>query len=236
MRPKFQPSLYDCFKVHQRFTITSTTTDGGYYTNGTIGTVPFRGFDTDDTLVKRNTKYMRTCAEEGDNFSKSIQTVEIANGGLIPSRTFTGFNSNFLTNRIDVVTTDPNGNPTPYDTDEKLSISQYQNDYWVRSHFTEPSTSSAATYKRAESGLGNTANYTNFTVAYDTSEDASILPVDRRSRYHNKFDITTVFPNTSISGSVFSGSAHVGINQGFAAVFQKELDTNGATIVKNGIN
>ena len=216
--------------------ITSTTTDGGYYTYGTIGTGPFRGFTTDDTSVKRNTTYMRKCAEEGQDFSQSVQTVEINNGDHIPSRTFAGPNAGLLINRVDAAATDVNGNPTPYDTDEKLSSSQYQTDSWVRSYFTEPSTSSVATYKRAESGLGNTSNYTNFTVAYDTSEDPLTLPVDRRSRYHNNFDITNVFPNTSVSGSVFSGSAHVGINQGFAAVFQKELDTNGATIVKNGIN
>ena len=217
-------------------TITSTTSAGGYYTNGTVGSGPFRGFDTDDTSVKRNTTYMRKCAEEGQYFSQSVQTVEIVNGDLLTSTSFIGPNADLLINRVDAAATDGNGNPIPYDTDEKLSSSQYQNDYCVKTYFTEPSTSVSATYHRAEGAIGNTSKYTDFKVAYDTTEDALTLPVDRRSRSYENFDITTVYPNTGVLGNVFSGNNLVGLNNGFAVVFQKELDTNGATIVKNGIN
>jgi len=197
---------------------------GGYYTNGTIvGSGPFRGFTTDDTDVKRNTTYMRKCAEEGQNFNNSVQTVEIMNGDLIANRTFSGSNADLLINRVDVITNDVNGNPVPHDTDENLNASQYQNDYWVRSYFTEPSTSVSAAYHRADSDLGNTSSYTDFRVVYDASEgvlSSSILPNDRRSRYYENFDITTIFPSTAAAGAVFSGSNYIGIDNGFAAVFQ----------------
>ena len=212
--------------------------DGGYYTNGTVGSGPFRGFDTDDTSVKRNTTYMRKCAEEGQDFSQSVQTVEIVNGDLIATRAFTGPNADLLINRVDASGSDVNGNPTPHDTDETLALTEYQNDYWVKTYFTEPSTSVSATYHRAEESEGNSSTYTDFRVIYETIEDASssILPNDRRSRYYDNFDITTIFPNTSVQGAEFSGSKYVGINQGFAAVFQEYVDGSGATIVKNGIN
>lgn len=197
--------------------------DGGYYTNGTVGTLPFRGFTTDDTNVKRNTIYMSKCAEEGQDFSQSVQTVEINNGDLLTSATFTGPNAGLLINRVDAAATDVNGNPTPYDTDENLNSSQYQNDYWVRTYFTEPSTSVSATYHRAEEAVGNSSTYTDFRVVYDSPEGVlsqTVLPDDRRSRYYDNFDITTIFPATVAQGAVFSGSEFIGIDNGFAAVFQ----------------
>jgi len=219
--------------------VTGDGVEGGYYTNGTQVSGPFRGFDTDDTYVKRNTTYMRKCAEEGQNFETSVQTVEIDNGDLLTSATFTGPNADLLINRIDESNTDDNGNPTPYDTDENLNSSQYQNDYWVRTYFTEPSTSVPATYHRAEEAEGNTITYTDFRVVYDSTEGVlseSVLPDDRRDRYYDNFDITTIFPATVAQGNVFSGDDFIGIDNGFAAVFQKELDTDDSLIVKNGIN
>jgi len=354
---------------------------GGYYLNGTMATNEFRGFSVDDTDVKRNTIYMRKCAEEGQNFEFSHQTVEIDNGDLVPNRSFTGANADLLCNRVDaaalptvpsgtstlLTASDPNvtfptnnsfikssgdnstfhrvygsrthpynsfyfsftvptiplsvldlqirnttesyqillngsnfsfkggasgtftagtsfafeatpsgakyykngvlmstvplfvgsnnddlylylgviavgdgltniqygtsqsttniivGSPIPHDTDENLNASQYQNDYWVRTYFTEPSTSVSATYKRAEGAVGNNSNFTDFRVVYDSSEGvlgASVLSDDRRSRYYENFDITTIFPNTSVAGDVFSGPNFIGIDDGFAAVFQ----------------
>ena len=199
--------------------------DGGYYTNGSIGySGTFRGFDTDDTSVKRNTTYMRKCAEEGQNFSGSVQTVEIVNGDLIATRAFTGPNANFLINRVDNFdhVTDVNGNPTPHDTDETLTLTEYQNDFWVKTYFTEPSTSVSATYHRAEEAEGNSSTYTDFRVVYDSSEGVlseSTLGFNK-NRYYDNFDITTIFPATVTQGAVFSGSEFIGIDNGFAAIFQ----------------
>lgn len=354
---------------------------GGYYLNGTMATNEFRGFSVDDTDVKRNTIYMRKCAEEGQNFEFSHQTVEIDNGDLVANRSFTGANADLLCNRVDaaalptvpsgtstlLTASDPNvtfptnnsfiksagdnstfhrvygsrthpynsfyfsftvptiplsvldlqirnttesyqillngsnfsftggasgtfsagdsfafeatatnaifykngvlissvplfvgsnnddlylylgviavgdgltniqygtsqsttniivGLPIPHDTDENLNSSQYQNDYWVRSYFTEPSTSVSATYKRAEGAVGNTSNYSDFRVVYDSSEGSlstSVLSDDRRARSYENFEITTIFPNTSVSGDVFTGSNFIGIDNGFAAIFQ----------------
>ncbi len=198
--------------------------NGGYYLNGTVGSSSFRGFSVDDIAVKRNTTYMRKCAEEGQNFNTSVQTVEINNGVLVANRIFSGVNSDLLTNRVDVNNTDTNGNPAPHDTDENLGSSKYQDDYWVRTYFTQPSTSVSDTYYRAEGTVGNSSNYTDFRVVYDSTEgvlSSSVLPDDRRSRSYEHFDITTIFPNTSMAGQVFSGSNFIGIHNGFAAVFQE---------------
>jgi predicted RecA/RadA family phage recombinase len=215
---------YDLDIREYLYDTTGDGVDGGYYTNGTVGSGPFRGFDTDDTSVKRNTTYMRKCAEEGQNFSQSVQTVEIANGDLIATRTFTGPNADLLVNHVDyeINKRDVNGNPRPHDTDETLTLTEYQNDYWVKTYFTEPSTSVSATYHRAEEAEGNSSTYTDFRVVYDSSE--GVLSEStigfRRGIYYDNFDITTIFPATYDEGAAFSGSEFIGVNSGFAAVFQ----------------
>ena len=218
--------------VGQNYTLdvrayTDDETTGGYYTD-------FRGFTTDDTHVKRNTTYMRKCAEEGINFANSVQTVEIVNGDLVANRDFTGPNADLLVNRVDVASTDANDNPTPHDTDENLNVNEYENDYWVRTYFTSPSLPNEANYFRAEADPENTTSYTHFSVYYDSTENegGSVLPNDRRERYYDKFDITTVFPNTNVTdGAVFTGSNYIGENNGFAAVFQ-----SGSSGTQSGIN
>jgi hypothetical protein len=358
----------------------STGDYGGYYIYGADQSGSFRGFSSDDNDVKRNTVYMRKCAEEGQNFSTSVQTVEINNGDLVADREFDGPNADLLTNRIDDVAvvynsddsnqssflssndsnisfptvgsfiktggngvfsrvdsstlpynscyvgftiptiptgvldlqirntisiyqifingsnfsfqgtgisgtfnagdffefettssgakyykngtllatrsllsgTAPlylyfgantvgdtltgikfgtsrssanpgNGLPIPHDTDENLNSSNYQDDYFVRTYFTEPSTSVSATYHRAEGDTGNSSNYTDLRVVYDANEGVlsqTVLPDDRRSRYYENFQLNTIFPNTSITGDVFSGANYIGRSNGFAAVFQ----------------
>jgi hypothetical protein len=196
---------------------------GGYYIYGADQSGSFRGFSSDDNDVKRNTVYMRKCAEEGQNFSTSVQTVEINNGDLVADREFDGPNADLLTNRIDDVSTSQNGLPIPHDTDENLNSSNYQDDYFVRTYFTEPSTSVSATYHRAEGDTGNSSNYTDLRVVYDANEGVlsqTVLPDDRRSRYYENFQLNTIFPNTSITGDVFSGANYIGRSNGFAAVFQ----------------
>jgi hypothetical protein len=188
---------------------------GGYATD-------FRGFTTDDSDVIRNTKYMRICSEEGDNFARSEQTVHILNGDLDKYSNNAGPNSLLLTNRVDSYV---EGAEVPHDTDESLDSCEYDNDYYVRTYFTEPDSNVASSYPRVTDASGNTANYTKLRVVYDSSEGdecASTLEESRKTIYYDKFDITTVFPATGVTGAVFSGSNFIGVNNGFSAVFQQD--------------
>lgn len=201
--------------------------DGGYATD-------FRGFTTDDSDVIRNTTYMRICSEEGDNFSRSEQTVHILNGDLDKTSDNTGPNSSLLTNRVDSYV---NGAGVPHDTDEKLNSPEYNTEYYVKTYFTEPDSNVASSYPRVTDASGNTTNYTKLRVVYDSSEGdegVTTLEESRKTIYYDKFDITTVFPATTdpSGGDVFSGSDFIGVNNGFSAVFQQ--DASGATL--NGIN
>jgi hypothetical protein len=180
-------------------------TGGGYSTN-------FRGFDTDDSSVVRNTKYMELCSTQGQNFEGSFQTVEIINGGLTGTSSNTGANSHLL--------------GVHADTDEQLDGSQYQSNYWVRTYFTEPSTGVIGTYHRAEGE--SSESITDFRVNYDLSEGSSVLSNDRRNTYYESFDIKTVIPATGLTGGDFTtgSNGYIGTSNGFSAVIADDSISN----------